>query len=263
MQQSLTCVQFDLDPAQAASLNPPTMHALTLALLIALTGPQAEMERGPLPGERLGADSLVADSVLANSVLADGVLAESAGRVAITNSAPGLIPSLALLPAGVSGRPRVAAESDTVPRRRRSVEVSEWYERRLRLHRYGAYTVIPLFTFQAIAGNQVYQKGDGAPGWARTGHRAGAGALAAVFTLNTVTGLWNLWEARAVEQGRTRRTVHALLMLASDAGFTYAGARLSEQAETDASKRDLHRKFAYASMATALTGAGVMVFGRD
>jgi hypothetical protein len=152
---------------------------------------------------------------------------------------------------------------DTVPRRRRSIEVSEWYERRLRIHRYGSYTIYPLFALQAIAGNQIYQDQQGAPGWAKTGHRVGAAGLATVFTLNTVTGLWNLWDSRGVEQGRGKRTVHALLMLASDAGFTYAGVRLSEQAENSADKRAEHRKWAYGSMATALTGVGLMTLWKD
>ena len=152
---------------------------------------------------------------------------------------------------------------DTVPRRRRSVEVSEWYERRLRIHRYGSYTIYPLFALQAIAGNQIYQDQKGAPDWAKTGHRVGATGLATVFTLNTVTGLWNLWDSRSVEQGRGKRTLHALLMLASDAGFTYAGVRLSEQAENSQEKREEHRKWAYGSMATALTGVGLMTLWKD
>ena len=84
-----------------------------------------------------------------------------------------------------------------------------------------------------------------------------------MFTLNTVTGLWNLWESRNAPQGRTRRTAHALLMLASDAGFTYAGARLSEQAENSVDKRRAHRLWAYGSMATALTGVAVITLGRE
>lgn len=177
------------------------------------------------------------------------------GKVAREDSATG--PTVAALAVGVR------AEGDTVRPRRRSVEVSEWYERRLRIHRYGAYSMIPLFAVQAIAGNQVYQDPKTAPDWAKTTHRVGAAGLATVFTLNTVTGLWNLWESRGVEQGRTRRTVHSLLMLASDAGFTYAGVKLSEDAETSIDKRELHRKFAYGSMATALTGAGLMTIWRE
>lgn len=157
----------------------------------------------------------------------------------------------------------VRASGDTVPRRRRSVEVSEWYERRLRIHRYGAYAVIPLFTVQAIAGNEVFKDPRTAPGWAKTTHRVGAAGLATVFTLNTVTGLWNLWDSRSVTQDRTRRTAHALLMLASDAGFTYAGVRLSSEAENSLQKRREHRAWAYGSMATALTGVAVATLGRE
>lgn len=155
-------------------------------------------------------------------------------------------------------------DADTTPRRRRkSVEIGEWYERRLRIHRYGAYATIPLFIFQAAAGNELYNKGDGAAGWAKTGHRVGATGLATVFGVNTVTGLWNLWDSRSVEQGRTRRTIHTLLMLASDAGFAYAGIKLSEDAEQSADARRKHRNTAYASMGVAITGAGMMVLWRD
>src|SRR3954462_4255435 len=131
----------------------------------------------------------------------------------------------------------VRASDDTLPRRRRSIEVSEWYERRLRIHRYGAYAVIPLFALTTVSGNALYADPRNGPEWAKNGMRYGATALAGVFTSNTVTGLWNLWDSRMVSNGRTRRTLHAVLMLASDAGFTYAGARLAEQAENSVDKR--------------------------
>lgn len=177
------------------------------------------------------------------------------GRVATTDSTAGPVAS-SLVSA-------FRVEEDTVPRRRRSVEVSDWYERRLRIHRYGSYTIYPLFALQAIAGNQIFQDPKAAPDWAKNTHRFGATALAGVFTLNTVTGLWNLWDSRNVEQGRSRRTVHALLMLASDAGFTYAGAKLSDEAEGSIVKRREHRTWAYGSMATALTGIGVMTLWKE
>lgn len=157
----------------------------------------------------------------------------------------------------------VLAPDDTVRRRRKAVEVSDWYDRRLRIHRYGSYAMYPLFALQAVAGNQIFPDPLNAPSWAKTSHRIGAAGLATVFTLNTVTGLWNLWDSRSVPQGRTRRTVHALLLLASDAGFTYAGVRLSEQAETSVDKRREHRIWAYGSMATALTGVGVMTLWKE
>ena len=176
----------------------------------------------------------------------------------VPDSVPATIPSRLELPMSLQ------LEADTTPRRRRkSIEVSEWYERRLRIHRYGAYATIPLFAFQAAAGNELYQKGGGADGWARNGHRVGAASLATVFGVNTVTGLWNLWDSRAVPQGRTRRTIHTLLMLASDAGFAYAGIKLSEDAEQSADARRKHRNTAYASMGVAVTGAGMMLLWRD
>jgi len=176
----------------------------------------------------------------------------------VPDSVPVTIPSRLVLPVSLQ------LEADTTPRRRRkSIEVSDWYERRLRIHRYGAYATIPLFVFQAAAGNELYQKGSGADSWAKNGHRIGAAGLATVFGVNTVTGLWNLWDSRSVPQGRTRRTIHTLLMLASDAGFAYAGIKLSEDAEESAEARRKHRNTAYASMGVAVTGAGMMLLWRD
>ena len=153
----------------------------------------------------------------------------------------------------------VQAPADTVRRRRKAIEVSDWYERRLRIHRYGSYAVYPLFAFQALAGTQIYRDSRNAPDWAKTGHRVAATGLAVTFTSNTVTGLWNLWDSREAP-GAPRRYVHALLMLASDAGFTYAGVKLADEAETSAEKRSQHRTWAIGSMATTLTGIAVMKF---
>ena len=158
------------------------------------------------------------------------------------------------------GSPRIplAVPSDTPRARPRAIEVSDWYGRRLTIHRYLSYSVIPVFGAQWVAGNQIYTQGREAPAWAKTTHRAGATALAGIFTVNTVTGLWNLWDSRSVSQGRTLRTVHALSMLAADAGFTYAGVKLSKEAEVDFEKRRQHRTIALSSMAVATVSGIVM-----
>jgi len=217
------------------------MTAPVLALLIALAGP-ADTTR------------IVPDSLPSR----DTLLVQPIQRVEDSLFSV-RIPTRLVLPASLQLEP-----DTTAPRRRRkSVQVSDWYERRLRIHRYLAYTTIPLYAFQAIAGNQLYQESSGAPEWAKTGHRIGATALATVFTVNTVTGLWNLWDSRSVPQGRTRRTIHTILMLASDAGFTYAGVKLSEEAENSLAKRRQHRNLAYASMGVAIAGSGMMLIWRD
>jgi hypothetical protein len=147
--------------------------------------------------------------------------------------------------------------------RPRVVEVSDWYSRRLTLHRYVFYATIPVFVAQYEAGKQLYDKSRAAPTWAKTTHRVGATALAAMFTVNTVTGAWNWWDSRSVPQGRMLRTVHALTMLAADAAFTYTGAKLSNDAENSAAKRREHRTVAlYAIGATVVSGSIMRFWNR-
>ena len=158
----------------------------------------------------------------------------------------------------------IEAPSDTVRRRPKVVEVSDAYELRLRIHRYASYTMIPLFVVQSVAGNQLYQadkSGAERPSWARGLHRAGAAAIGTVFTLNTVTGLWNLWESRDSEVGRTKRLLHSGLLLASDAGFTWSGIKLASDAKRDSNARNQHKNVSYYSMGAALAGYGIMLVG--
>lgn len=162
----------------------------------------------------------------------------------------------------LSDRARAASPRvDTVRPRPRAIEVSDAYALRLQIHHYASYAVVPLFVAQTVAGNQLYQSGSNDPQWAFTLHRIGAGGLATLFTVNTVTGVWNLWESRDAPQGRTLRLIHGGLMLASDAGFTYAGVKLGPEATRSFEKRREHRRIALISMSGALLGYGAMLFG--
>ncbi len=156
------------------------------------------------------------------------------------------------------------ARTDTVRRRPKAIEVSDAYELRLRVHRYASYTMIPLFAVQTVAGNQLYvadQNGTPRPGWAKSAHGAGAAAIGTVFAINTVTGLWNLWDSRQSEQGRTKRWLHSALLLGSDAGFTWAGIKLADDAKHSGSGREQHRRVSFISMGAALAGYAVMLVG--
>ena len=151
--------------------------------------------------------------------------------------------------------------ADTVPRRQRAVALSDGYETRLRIHRITAYTIVPLFAWQAYMGQRLWSGARGdepAPGWVRPAHRAGAVAIAGAFGVNTVTGAMNLWETRAQPEGRVVRLVHAASMTTALAGFTYAGARLSQQAKTDPEKQRLHRDVALGSMGLTLVSGTLM-----
>lgn len=152
---------------------------------------------------------------------------------------------------------------DTPHVRRKAIETSDWYSRRLTIHRYVAYATIPVFAVQYLAGEQLFDKGRDAPTWAKTTHRVGATALAGMFTVNTVTGVWNWWDSRSVKQGRTLRTLHALSLLAADGAFTYAGAKLSDEAETSLDKRRLHKQIALSAMGvTIVSGVAMKLWNR-
>ncbi|MDP9349823.1 MAG: hypothetical protein M3P24_11900 [Gemmatimonadota bacterium] len=152
----------------------------------------------------------------------------------------------------------VALAADTIPPPV-AVEYGEWYGRRLAIHRAASYTMIPLFAAQYTAGQRMYgNRALPADDWARRAHRPLAYAVAGLFTVNTVTGVWNLWEGRREREGRGRRTLHAVLMLAADAGFTATGV-LGDRAANQGTSRTVHRNVALGSMATALAGYLVMV----
>lgn len=159
-------------------------------------------------------------------------------------------------PAGVA-----AAPADTIHRKRaKAIELSDAYVTRLAIHRIASYATIPLFAAQYVAGTALFNAdatGEPRPEWARSIHRPIAYSLGALFLVNSVTGGLNWWETRHQAQGRTWRTAHAVLMLASDAGFAYAGSM-----GTDAKfgiNRNQHRAWAIGSMAVALTSYVMML----
>jgi len=132
---------------------------------------------------------------------------------------------------------------------------SDWYYRRLTIHRYGSYAMLPLFAAQYIVGSGLYNgtQEDGAEDL----HFALGMGVGALFASNSVTGIWNLWESRKDPNDRKRRIAHATLMLLADAGFVATGI-LGDEAE-DGEGRSTHRTVALTSMATATLGYALML----
>jgi hypothetical protein len=160
---------------------------------------------------------------------------------------------------------------DTIPRRRKAIEISDAYAVRLKIHYIASYAALPLFAAQAIVGEQLYhseQNGYKPSESLRVTHDAIAVTLGALFVTNSVTGAWNWWETRHQEKGRTWRTVHGALMLLADAGFATT-ASLGTNARFYAGggnpARDLHRTWAEASAGVALASYIMMwkPFRRD
>jgi hypothetical protein len=163
--------------------------------------------------------------------------------------------------------------ADTTPHRvtrPRAIEYSDWYYRRLTMHRIGSYVEFPLFAGEYVLGDRLlhdqqqlgfvppgrHPDAPRVPAGLLTAHTLVAGGLAVLFGFNTITGGWNLWESRKEPVGRTRRIVHTVLMLAADAGFAATGAA-GGGAKHSQSGADTHRGLAEASMAVA--GAGTIM----
>ena len=156
---------------------------------------------------------------------------------------------------------------DTVPRKRprpRAIEYSDAYYTRLTIHHWASYTELPLFGAEYVLGQRLLnEQRTGFPSQGlKTAHTAVALGLGALFTLNTVTGGWNLWESRKDPPGRTLRFLHSAAMLGADAGFAWSGAS-GGGAKHTLSGANQHRTIAISSMALATAGTAMMWLFHD
>lgn len=157
--------------------------------------------------------------------------------------------------------------SDTVTRKRprpRAIEYSDAYYTRLRIHHLASFTELPLFAAEYVLGQRLLnEERTGFPSQGlKTAHTAVALGLGALFTLNTVTGGWNLWESRKDPAGRTLRLLHSAAMLGADAGFAWAGASGGSAKHTLAGANQ-HRTIAISSIALATVGTAMMWLFHD
>ena len=197
--------------------------------------------------------------------------AAASGPVATAQAqAPGLLPTPATAPSlvgsmiGPSVQRRLTFEPAPTPDSAAPpvIEYSDWYARRLTIHQWGSYAMLPLFAAEYALGDRLLSRTSTPAGWVRPTHVAVAYGLGALFTANTVTGVWNAWDARHDPYGRTRRLLHSALMLAADAGFAYTGS-LGESARESLDGQQRHRNAALTSMGIATVGSAMMWLWRD
>jgi hypothetical protein len=143
---------------------------------------------------------------------------------------------------------------DSQQERPRVVDHGDLYYTRLTIHRLGSYAMFPLFVTEYFLGERLLDE-DGSGG-SKGAHTLVAGGIAALFGVNTVTGLWNLWDARH-DEGAARRYLHAGLMLAADAGFLLT-ATSAEDPEDSRSGAERHRNIALGSMGLSAVGTVMM-----
>jgi hypothetical protein len=145
--------------------------------------------------------------------------------------------------------------------RHKAIEYSSAYGTRLTIHRIASYAALPLFAAEYFVGTKVLNDEQANPAVrssSRGLHSTIATGLEALFAVNTVTGVWNLVEARHDPAGRARRWIHSLAMLAADGGFV-ATASAAGSARGGGQNADQHRSLALASMGVA-TAATVMMW---
>ncbi len=141
-------------------------------------------------------------------------------------------------------------------------EYSDGYSVRRKIHKYASFATVPLFIAQYAVGQKLY---DGnASDSTRSLHGGLAAATAVLFGVNSVTGVWNLYEGRKDPNHRTKRMVHGVLMLAADAGFVATGMLAPDDEGEDGFEggggdRSTHRTVALVSMGVATVAYLIML----
>ena len=184
----------------------------------------------------------------AQGFVVDGGDTEAALRAAEICPSPRLAEAQA--PEQVTGPPAPT----TLTPRPRAFEYSDGYRTRLKIHKYASYAMLPLFVAQYAVGQKLYN-GTGSDS-TRSVHGALAATTAALFAVNTVTGVWNMSEARKDPNHRTKRTIHGVLMLVADAGFVATGMMTPDHEHEfgdsgSGTSASTHRSVAIASMGVA------------
>ena len=161
-----------------------------------------------------------------------------------------------------------SADDQTAGRRRPvAFEYSDGYKKRNKIHKMASYATLPLFVTEYWIGAYMYANPDNITTGLQTTHRVVGTSLGVLFGVNTVTGVWNLIEARNDPNHKTKRTVHGMLMLAADAGFTAAAMMRPHQPIDNVDdyyhQRYVHRAIATTSMVVAGVSYLMMLFGRD
>lgn len=191
-------------------------------------------------------------------------------HVAFDGVDPGPIrlPRVDFAEAAPAARLDVAAavtEAAQTARPARAFVYSEGYQTRDRIHHMASYTMLPLFAAEAYLGQHMFNHPATITPAMQTAHRAMGWGVAGLFGVNTVTGLWNLAEARKDPNGLGRRMIHATLMLVADAGFAATAFTRPNSTTADGlaiytDKKNQHLALAYASVSVATVGYLIMLF---
>jgi hypothetical protein len=172
--------------------------------------------------------------------------------------------------AATTSAPRISViplPADLAPAapRPRAVTYSDAYYLRLKIHKVASYATIPLFVGEYFIGEKLYHDGPTGDQSLKGVHQLVATGIGGLFVVNTVTGVWNLWESRHDRNDRTRRWLHAGMMIAADAGFVATGASAPghRSFENGTNTGATHQTLAIASMSVALSSYLMMLIWKN
>jgi hypothetical protein len=143
-------------------------------------------------------------------------------------------------------------------------EYSDGYYTRLKIHKWASFATLPLFATQVVLGQKLYN-GDTSDS-VRSAHNAVAVGTGVLFSVNTITGVWNMVEGRKDPNRKTAVKVHGILMLLADAGFAATGFMAPNTEyeggfeSTSGVSRSTHRAVALSSMGVATVAYLIMLF---
>jgi len=158
--------------------------------------------------------------------------------------------------AAIMPTPTSLAPADTNRRRPVAIDYSDAYYERLTIHRWFSYAELPIFGAEYYLGQRLMSTNI-QPSWVRPAHAGVAVALGGLFAVNTVTGLWNLWDSRRDPDQKPLIIAHSLLMLSADAGFFIAAQKASD-ARLSTQNANIHRNWAIGSFGVATVGTVMM-----
>ncbi len=147
--------------------------------------------------------------------------------------------------------------------RPKAIEYPEGYETRAKIHKYASFATLPLLGTEVLLGENLYNDPNGRTSSYRGAHIAVGTAITGLFAVNSVTGVWNLWDSRNDPNHRTLRLVHGILMLASDAGFvaTYGTGPGGRNLTNIDNSKPTHRAVALTSIGVATASYLMMLIG--
>ena len=104
--------------------------------------------------------------------------------------------SVAAAPARAQDSPGDDPQPPSTPRPV-AVEYSDGYYTRAKIHKYASFATLPLFATEVALGQTIYNDPNAQQQrLAKGAHIAVGTAITGLFAVNTVTGVWNMWESR-------------------------------------------------------------------